>query len=72
MNCYKVNVVTTNSMCSSTKNPAGKYIECKNSLLFVVCEKPSDVEKVIDPTHIISIELLGVGYAPIIDWGNDD
>lgn len=62
MNCYKVRVETTNSSNNVTHGNKVAYLECENSILFVICESPSDIEKIVKASSIECIERLGIGY----------
>ena len=62
-NCYKVEVITTNGLKDTTKNPDGGYVKCHDGELFVIAERPSDIEKVIEPGFIKSITRFGFGVA---------
>ena len=60
--CYKVRVVTTNSSRNTTKSAGGTFVDCLDSELFVLAEKPSDIEMSIHPDYILSIDYVGLGY----------
>jgi len=62
-NCYKVEVETTNAYpADTTWHVEGHYLDCKKGVLYILASKMSEVEKVVVPERIKSIELVGVGY----------
>jgi len=62
MNCYRVEVITTNAKGDTTYAPKGDspcYIQCKEGVIYIHGGSFSDVEGLIDKDSIKSIELLG-------------
>lgn len=60
--CFKVSTRTTNACQNSTYGAKSNYIDCLDGILYVIAERPSDVEKLIDYKKITKIEEVGVGY----------
>lgn len=61
--CFKVTVVATGALNDSTYGTRSNYINCLDGVLYVIAERPSDVEKLVDYKKITKIEEVGIGYA---------
>lgn len=68
MNCWKVKIKTTGALKDTGYRPikpgddSYKYIPCEHGLIFVFCDSPSEIEKVVKADTVLSIELMGIGY----------
>jgi hypothetical protein len=64
MKCFKVFVKTTNVNGNITRAPEDckpEYIDCSNSVIYILGETFADVERLIHPDWIESIEHVGSG-----------
>jgi hypothetical protein len=65
--CFKVTVKTTNARKNTTYGVKrdgfrDTYVSVSDNILYVINERPSDVEKLIDFNSILKIEEMGIGY----------
>lgn len=62
LSCYKAEVVTTNITNKTTYGVKEKYLVCEHGFIYVLGCCFADVEKIVKPDAIKSIERVGWGY----------
>lgn len=69
LNCYKVEVETTNSSNDTfwtgdedVTFGTGEYFDCEDSICYVITDDPKKIYKKFGKLVIISVEKIGIGY----------
>jgi len=66
MNCYKIEVKTTNAVGNTTCNRltelGGEYFDCEDGILYIVTENPKAIFDKFSNDTVISITKIGIGY----------
>ena len=67
LNTYKVKVKSpgvVNTVGPRSAENLDEYINSEDGVIYVTCERPSQVAHVVYHEDIISIERIGCGYIP--------